>query len=123
MATNLTIADAAKASGLSAHTLRYYERAGLLDPIGRDDSGHRRYSDADLERIAFLTKLRSTGMPIRDVRRYAELLNEGAGTEQQRMALLEAHRDAVRALLAETAKNLELIEWKINYYREQLEHR
>jgi DNA-binding transcriptional MerR regulator len=121
MATNLTIADAAKASGLSAHTLRYYERAGLLDPIGRDDSGHRRYSEADLERIAFLTKLRSTGMPIRDVRRYAELLNRGVGTERQRMALLESHRDAVRALLAETARNLELIEWKINYYRERLE--
>jgi DNA-binding transcriptional MerR regulator len=121
MATNLTIADAAKVSGLSAHTLRYYERAGLLDPIGRDDSGHRRYSEADLERIAFLTKLRSTGMPIRDVRRYAELLNRGAGTERERMALLESHRDAVRALAAETARNLELIEWKINYYRERLE--
>ncbi len=123
MATNITIADAAKASGLSAHTLRYYERAGLLDPIDRDGSGHRRYNEADLERIAFLTKLRSTGMPIRDVRRYADLLNQGAGTEQQRMALLESHRDAVRALLAETARNLELIEWKINYYRERLEQR
>ena len=73
----MTIAEAAEASGLSVHTLRYYERTGLLEPVSRNGSGHRRYRAADLERIAFLTKLRATGMPIRDVRRYAELLNAG----------------------------------------------
>lgn len=56
IATTLTIADAAKASGLSAHALRYYERAGLLEPVDRNGSGHRRYGDRDLERIRFLTK-------------------------------------------------------------------
>jgi DNA-binding transcriptional MerR regulator len=121
MATALTIADAAKASGLSAHALRYYERAGLLDPIDRDESGHRRYRDQDLERIRFLTKLRSTGMPIREVRRYAELMKRGESTNAERMALLEAHREAVLARLEETARNLDLIEWKINFYRERLE--
>jgi DNA-binding transcriptional MerR regulator len=121
MATTLTIADAAKASGLSAHALRYYEKAGLLDPIDRDGSGHRRYRDEDLERIRFLTKLRATGMPIREVRRYAELMKRGESTNGERMALLEAHRQAVLALLEETAKNLDLIEWKINFYRERLE--
>jgi DNA-binding transcriptional MerR regulator len=119
--TTLTIADAARASGLSAHALRYYERAGLLDPIDRDASGHRRYSDEDLERIRFLTKLRATGMPIRDVRRYAQLLREGEGNEAERLALLEAHRTAVVAVLEETARNLELIDWKINLYRERTE--
>ncbi len=121
MATTLTIADAAKASGLSAHALRYYEKAGLLDPIDRDGSGHRRYRDEDLERIRFLTKLRATGMPIREVRRYAELMKRGESTNGERMALLEAHRQAVLAPLEETAKNLDLIEWKINFYRERLE--
>jgi DNA-binding transcriptional MerR regulator len=62
-ATTLTIADAAKASGITAHTLRYYEKAGLLEPIDRNGSGHRRYREGDLERIRFLTKLRATGMP------------------------------------------------------------
>jgi DNA-binding transcriptional MerR regulator len=122
VATALTIADAAKASGLSAHTLRYYEKAGLLEPVDRDPSGHRRYGDSDLERIRFLTKLRATGMPIREVRRYAELMNVGDSTNAQRLALLEAHRQVVMALQTETAKNLELIEWKINFYRERLEH-
>jgi DNA-binding transcriptional MerR regulator len=122
MAATFTIADAAKASGLSAHALRYYERAGLLDPIDRDESGHRRYRDEDLDRIRFLTKLRATGMPIREVRRYAELIKHGDATNAQRMQLLESHREAVRALLKETARNLELIEAKIDYYRQRLEH-
>jgi DNA-binding transcriptional MerR regulator len=121
IATTLTIADAAKAAGLSAHALRYYERAGLLEPVDRNGSGHRRYGDRDLERIRFLTKLRSTGMPIREVRRYAELMNEGPSTNAQRMALLEGHRERVLQRLEETARNLDQIEWKINYYREQLE--
>ncbi len=121
MAATLTIAEAAKASGLSPHALRYYERAGLLDAIDRNGGGHRRYRDEDLERIRFLTKLRATGMPIREVRRYAELMKQGEATNAERLALLEAHREAVLAQLEETARNLDLIEWKINFYRNRLE--
>lgn len=116
----LSIAEAADASGLSAHTLRYYERTGLLEPVSRNESGHRRYREADLEWITFLTRLRATGMPIRDVRRYAELVREGEATNEERLALLEAHRDAVLAGIEATARNLELIEWKINVYEERL---
>jgi DNA-binding transcriptional MerR regulator len=114
----LSISEAAEASGLTAHTLRYYERAGLLEPVSRDESGHRRYREADLQLIAFLARLRATGMPIREVRRYAELIRAGDATNEERLALLEAHRDVVLAGLEETARNLELIEWKINVYRE-----
>jgi DNA-binding transcriptional MerR regulator len=116
----LSVAEAAQASGLSAHTLRYYERAGLLEPVSRNGSGHRRYDAADLERINFLTKLRGTGMPVRDVRRYAALMRAGEATNEQRLALLEAHRKTVVVKLEATAKNLELIDWKINFYRERL---
>ena len=114
----LSIADAAESSGLSAHTLRYYERAGLLEPVGRNGSGHRRYRQTDLERITFLAKLRATGMPVREVRRYAELMSVGA-TNAQRLALLEAHRDTVLAGLETTTRNLELIDWKIRVYKEK----
>jgi DNA-binding transcriptional MerR regulator len=117
----LSIAEAAEISGLSAHTLRYYERAGLLERVGRNGSGHRRYREADLERITFLARLRATGMPIRQVRWYAELMQAGEDTNAARMALLVAHRDTVLAGLETTAKNLELIEWKINFYKERLE--
>jgi DNA-binding transcriptional MerR regulator len=116
----LTISEAARTSGISAHTLRYWERAGLIQPVTRNGSGHRRYAEADLERIKFLTKLRATGMPIRQVRRYAELLNGGDDTSKERLALLEAHREAVQAHLEETAAHLELIDWKIDLYRERL---
>jgi DNA-binding transcriptional MerR regulator len=120
MAMMLTISDAARASGVSAHTLRYYERTGLLDPVDRAGSGHRRYAQGDLARIQFLIRLRSTGMPIRRIREYAELMRRGEDTEEARMALLEEHRDAVRSQLAEMERNLELIEHKIDFYRERL---
>ena len=118
--TALTISDAARATGVSTHTLRYYERAGLLEPVDRGAGGHRRYDDEDLVRIQFLTKLRSTGMPIRQIREYAELMRGGDETHAARLALLETHRDAVRAHLAETERTLELVERKIDFYRERL---
>lgn len=120
MSAALSISEAAERSGLSAHTLRYWERAGLIEPVSRNGSGHRRYAEEDLERIRFLTKLRATGMPIRQVRRYAELLTGGDDTNEERLALLESHRKAVLAQLEETAGHLELIDWKINHYRERL---
>ena len=120
MTMTLTISDAARASGVSAHTLRYYERAGLLDPVDRAAGGHRRYAEEDLVRIQFLSKLRSTGMPIRQIRAYADLMRGGDETHEARLALLQEHREAVRARLAETKRNLELIDRKIDFYRERL---
>ena len=119
MAT-LTISDAARASGLSAHTLRYYERAGLLEPVGRAASGHRRFGEEDLARIQFLIKLRATGMPIRQVRAYAQLMRKGDATDEARLRMLEEHRVAVREQLAETERNLALIERKIGIYRDKV---
>ncbi len=116
----LSIAEAAEATGLTAHTLRYYERAGLLESVDRNEGGHRRYRESDLELIRFLTKLRATGMPIRDVRRYAQLMKAGDDTAAERLAILEAHREAVVARLEATAESLELVEWKIGVYRERL---
>lgn len=117
----LTIAEAAAATGLTPHTLRYYERDGLLlDAVERASSGHRRYTERDLGWIHLLTRLRATGMPIREIREYAELVRQGDGTESQRMALLQAHRDAVRAQLAEVTEHLAAIEMKIDVYAGRL---
>ncbi|MBU5422183.1 MerR family transcriptional regulator [Cellulomonas hominis] len=117
----LTIAEAAAATGLSPHTLRYYERDGLLlDAVERASSGHRRYTERDLGWLHLLTRLRATGMPIREIREYADLVRRGDGTEPQRLALLQAHRDAVRAQLAEAAEHLAAIEMKIDLYAGRL---
>ncbi|WP_329050310.1 MerR family transcriptional regulator [Amycolatopsis sp. NBC_01488] len=118
----LTIAEAARRSGVSAHTLRYYERAGLVvTRVDRTSGGRRRYRRLDLEWIKICTKLRATGMPIKVIRRYAELVSAGRGNEPERLELLEAHRDDVLARLAELQENLRLIDRKIGVYRGRLE--
>jgi DNA-binding transcriptional MerR regulator len=119
--TGLTIAEAARATGLSAYTLRYYERVGLIDGVDRAGSGHRRYDERDLAWIETLQCLRATGMPIQRIRRYAEMVREGEGNERDRLALLEEHRAAVKARLAEVQKHLAFIEQKIARYEETLD--
>jgi DNA-binding transcriptional MerR regulator len=115
--TGLTIAEAAAETGLTADTLRYYERGGLmLRPIPRAPSGHRHYAESDLTWIQLITKLRSTGMPIRDVRRYTELCRAGDGNEAERLQLLRAHRQVVLARLAEVQDHLGAIDYKIGLY-------
>lgn len=116
----LTIAEVAARTGLTAHALRYYEREGLMLQVGRAGSGHRRYGENDLGWIELITKLRATGMPVRDVRRYAELVRSGAGNEAERMRLLREHRDRVREQLELTTRYLDTIEFKIEYYAQAL---
>jgi DNA-binding transcriptional MerR regulator len=111
----LTIAEVAERAGVTAHTLRYYERIGLLT-VGRDVSGHRVYTGADFGRVVFLTRLRMTGMPIRDLQRYVALVEAGEATVPARLALLQEHRDAVRTRMAELAVALEAVEYKIATY-------
>jgi DNA-binding transcriptional MerR regulator len=110
-----TIAEAAERTGVSAHALRYYERIGLLD-VGRQQSGHRRYTGQDVDRVVFITRLRATAMPIRDIQRYFTLLAKGPSTEPERLALLLAHRAAVRSRLEELETALDAIEYKISRY-------
>ncbi|WP_219468434.1 MerR family transcriptional regulator [Nonomuraea rhizosphaerae] len=112
----MTIQEAARRSGLSAHTLRYYERIGLIHSVGRDGSGHRDYVETDIRWLAFLTKLRSTGMPIADMCRYAELRRMGEHTFAERQALLERHRERVRARIAELTEDLQVLDHKIATY-------
>lgn len=109
----LSIADVAVRTGLSAHTLRYYERAGLVEPVGRGARGERRYESRDLEWIAFLQRLRRTGMPIREMRRFAELRRGGAATVAARRELLAAHHRRVVAAIEELGCNLAAIEAKL----------
>jgi len=117
----LSIAEAARRTGVSVHTLRYYERAGLVvTAVDRTTSGRRRYHQLDLDWIVICTRLRATGMPIRTIRRYAELVSAGPGNEQERLVLLEAHRAEVTARLARTREHLKLIDHKIDVYRGRL---
>ena len=116
--TFLTIQQAAAATGLTVHTLRYYERIGLIDPIPRKDNKHRLYREEDIRWIAFLLKLRSTGLPIQKMLRYAELRRLGNQRESvsERKALLEQHTLSLEAALAELQGNLAVMYQKIALY-------
>jgi DNA-binding transcriptional MerR regulator len=116
-----TIAEAARLTGLTTHTLRYYEQQGLmLDWVERTGATHRRYGAGAIAWIDFLTKLRTTGMPIREMRRYAQLVGAGDGNEAERLALLEEHRERVDANLRALQRNLGEIDAKIAIYEDAL---
>ncbi|MDQ1583240.1 MAG: hypothetical protein QOF36_1294 [Microbacteriaceae bacterium] len=117
---SLAISDVAALTGLSTHTLRYYERAGLmLHPIDRSSTSQRQYSEADVTWVTFLTKLRSTAMPIARVRDYVELARAGEDTSASRLELLLIHRMNVVAQLEEMTKSLAAIDFKIATYQER----
>lgn len=119
-----TISQAADGLGLSTDTLRYYERDQLLlRAVPREPNGHRRHQQADLGWIELITRLRATGMPIRDIRRYAALVRGGDGNETERLELLQAHRRRVLAQLAEVTANLAAIDHKIALYTDRLGRR
>jgi DNA-binding transcriptional MerR regulator len=114
--TALTIGLVAETIGVSTHTLRYYEQAGLIRPVGRTQAGHRLYSPADLDWLRFVMRLKATGMPIAGMQAFAALRAQGQATVGARRDLLVAHRDAVRARIAELQSNLGAIVDKIAYY-------
>jgi DNA-binding transcriptional MerR regulator len=114
--TGWTTRQAAEKCGMSQHTLRWYERIGLLSRVDRTADGRRRFSDADLDWLMLISKLRATGMPVREMQRYAGLVRSGAG-EQERIDLLEQHRERVRVALAEQQECLALLDTKIGIYR------
>jgi DNA-binding transcriptional MerR regulator len=111
-----TIQQVAELTGLSEHTLRYYERIGLLTTVNRAANGHRRYSEESIRQIEFLNKLRSTGMPIRDMQRYAELRRQGSTSISARYAMLKTHHTAVLEQLRVLEENLKVIEYKVELY-------
>jgi len=113
----LSISEVAEATGLTTHTLRYYERAGLmLHEVDRASSQHRRYSAADVGWLVFLTRLRSTAMPIARMREYVQLVRRGDDTTLERRDLLLEHRIAVVAQVETMTQSLAHIDFKIANY-------
>lgn len=113
------IKEAAAETGVTAHTLRYYERIGLLEPIGREENGRRRYGEADIYSVRFLTMLRATGMPIQGMLVFMRLTRIGDETVSERAELLEHHQRELRSRLKELAGHMEVLERKIAWYHER----
>lgn len=111
-----TISEVVAVTGLTAHTLRWYERIGLMSHIDRSHTGQRRYTNRDLDWLDFVSKLRLTGMPVADMVRYAELVREGETTYSDRRELLEQTRRDVLARIAELHDTLSVLDRKISFY-------
>lgn len=112
-----TIQEVTRATGLSAHTLRYYERIGLIHPIEREENTRRLYTADDVGWIDFLLKLRATGMSIKDMQKYAELQRQGDETLPERVEMLKVLRANVEARMSELTEHLQLVCYKIDIYQ------
>jgi len=118
-----TIDDVAERTGLTKHTLRYYEREGLLPPVAKASSGHRRYTDDDIGWVRFLQLLRATGMPIREAKEFLALTWAGDHTIPQRVEVLTEYRAALVERMARDVEHLEALNRKIDYYSGVLQAR
>lgn len=115
-----SIQEVSKKTGLSAHTLRYYEKEGLITGVERSRGGFRQYTDADLETLGLVCCLKNTGMSLQEILRFVQLAREGDHTLQERVALLRDHRENVIQRMAEMQKYLDKVTWKLNFYTEKL---
>ena len=116
MESLLTVQQAAAETGLSGHTLRYYERIGLIERVNRAGNGHRRYADHDLDSIELYKCLRASGMSIERMKQFSTLVRSGDDTLGARLELLAEHRRAVLDGIEELKRCLEVIEDKIDCY-------
>ena len=112
----MNITKFSELTSLTPHTLRYYEKLGLLGNISRNRCGHRSYSQADIDWVTFINRLKETGMPLAQILRYAHLRAEGETTVEQRRILLQTHRDALQARIENELEHLRMLDLKIAYY-------
>ena len=115
-----SIQDVSNKTGLSTHTLRYYEKEGLISDVERSQGGFRQYTDEDLERLGLIRCLKNTGMSIQEIARFVQLTHEGDHTLEERGELLREHRERVLERMAEMQEHLDKVTWKLNFFSEKL---
>ena len=115
-----SIQDVSRKTGLSTHTLRYYEKEGLISGVERSQGGFRQYTDEDLEKLGLICCLKNTGMSIQEIARFVQLTREGEHTLEERVELLKEHRNRVLKRMEEMQKHLEKVTWKLNFFSEKL---
>ena len=115
-----SIQQVCEKTGLTAHTLRYYEKEGLLTGVARSTGGFRQYSDEDMEWLGLICCLKNTGMSLQEIARFVQLAHEGDGTLEERVKLLKDHREKLIARMDEMQKYLDKITWKVNFFSGKL---
>ena len=115
----MKVGDFSKRTGLPVSTLHFYERKGLISPE-RNTSGHREYDESDLAWIAFIERLKETGMPLAQIKQYADLRAEGDSTLEERMAMLVDHKESVIDTISKWQENLDHLDKKIEHYKNEI---
>ncbi|ACX81890.1 MerR family transcriptional regulator [Aggregatibacter actinomycetemcomitans D11S-1] len=113
-----TTAQAAQKMGISAHTLRFYDKEGLLPNVGRDEHGNRRFTDNDLQWLSLLQCLKNTGMSLKDIKRFTKCTTIGNSTIEERLALFENQTQNVKQQISELKRYLSLLEYKVAFYQQ-----
>ncbi|WJZ03440.1 HTH-type transcriptional regulator AdhR [Corynebacterium freiburgense] len=121
MGADMGISEISNITGLSQDTLRWYERQGIIPAITRSSDGRRCYSETDARIIQLIVRLRRTGMPLADIRRFRNLLIGGAATHGRRMALLQKHKKHLEAHISELQQDLRNLNDKIAHYQRLIE--
>ena len=116
-----SIQEVCRKTGLTAHTLRYYEKEGLLTGVARSAGGFRQYSEEDMEWLGLICCLKNTGMPLQEIARFVQLAHQGDATLEERVELLKDHREKLIARMEEMQKYLEKITWKVNFFSGKLQ--
>ncbi len=116
----LLISDIAKKTGLSIHTLRYYEQIGLLKNIHRNQAGRRVYTRLDLDWLEWIKRLKSTGMPLEQMQEFAQLRLDGEQTLRQRQLLLMHHSQKLKQEIQRLKQELDVVDYKIEFYAEKI---
>lgn len=117
---NYTIGEFSRETGLSIYTLRYYEQEGLIIPE-RSQTNRRSYTENDTAWIAFIMRLKATGMPIKEIREYAKLRSEGDGTLARRLEMLVQHRQTIEEQIKQLQEHEVRLDEKISFYRQEIE--
>lgn len=116
----MKISEVSEKYEISADTLRYYERVGLLPAVNRTESGIRDYNQIDVEWVEFIKCMRSAGLPIEVLTEYVELVQEGDHTNEARKQILVDQRDELIQKMEEMQKTLDLLNYKIEVYENAL---
>lgn len=116
----MKIAEVSEQYGLSADTLRYYERVGLIPPVNRTESGIRDYNELDLRRVDFVKCMRGAGLPVEVLVEYVGLVQQGDGTIEDRKEILKNQREQLAARMEEMQKTLDLLDHKIEVYEKAI---
>lgn len=120
MTTQYSIGAFSDLTNISIYTLRYYEKENLIIP-NRTDNGRRIYHEEDMTWIQFIKRLKDTGMPIKEIRKYAELRAIGDTTLEERMEMLKKHRHFLQDTIAKSSENLSKLDAKISYYKNAID--